>query len=307
VILPFATTPAASPSPSSHGVEIVVGDRTIWTPIALVVVVVATFVLRWLVRRFIDRVVGTFTDTTMAKRLARSQAAHGDPGSAALIQERTAARARTVGQLLKSVSSFVLLSLMVIVVLATIGIDITPILASAGIIGVAVGFGAQSLIKDFLTGIFMIFEDQYGVGDVIDTGQATGTVEGVGLRVTRLRDDNGVLWYVPNGSIQRVGNKSQGWAIATVEIPVAYSEDLDRVQGIVADVAQTLAVDPQWRTDILDEPPTTNIESMQPGSVTLRVALKTAPLRQNAVARELRVRAKEALDEAGVRYGESPA
>ena len=148
----------------------------------------------------------------------------------------------------------------------------------------------------------MIFEDQYGVGDLVDTGQATGTVEQVGLRVTRLRDDQGVIWYVPNGSIARVGNKSQGWALASVEVPVAYSEDVDRVLAIINGVTETMAVDPKWTADILGEPSATSVESMLPDAVTLKVVVKTAPLRQNAVSRELRLRIKDALDQAGVRY-----
>ncbi len=310
--LPFAATPSPlisgpSVSASPHAVEIKVGDTALWTPVTILLVIVVTLIARWVLRRTIDRVVATFKDTTVSRRLARSQVGHDDAAAAALIEERTAARARTVGQLLKSVTNFVLFAIMVIVILGTLGVDITPIIASAGVVGIAVGFGAQSLIKDFLTGVFMIFEDQYGVGDVVDTGQATGTIEGVGLRVTRLRDDDGVLWYVPNGSIQRIGNKSQGWALATVDIPVAYSEDVDRVQAIITSVAETLAADPKWATDILAEPSAVNIESMLPEAVTLRVTLRTAPLRQNVVARELRLRLKDALDQGGVRYPDLPA
>ncbi len=125
-------------------------------------------------------------------------------------------------------------------VLSELGVDIAPIIASAGIIGIALGFGAQSLVKDFLSGIFMILEDQYGVGDVVDVGEASGTVEAVSLRVTRLRDVDGTVWYVPNGEILRVGNKSQNWARSVLDISVAYHEDLARVRRVLQEVAHDL-------------------------------------------------------------------
>jgi moderate conductance mechanosensitive channel len=220
--------------------------------------------------------------------------------------ERTASRARTVGATLQKVVSVVLLVVVLVIVLDLLGISVGPLVASAGIVGIAIGFGAQSLIKDFLTGIFMILEDQYGVGDVIDTGQAAGTVEDVGLRVTRLRDDDGVLWYVPNGSITRVGNKSQGWAAARIEVPVAYTEDLEAVQELLRSTADALAQDSDWREDILDEPAGATLEAMTPDAALMRVQLRTQPLRQANVARELRLRVKRALDDAGVAYKQGP-
>jgi len=279
---------------------------------ALIVGTIALAVIvRWLVHRIIGRAVKTFSDNTFSRRLARARADHGEPeayGREApeVLAERIAARARTVGALLSSIATFVIFSIALITVLGMAGLDLTPLIASAGVVGIAVGFGAQSLIKDFLTGVFMILEDQYGVGDVVDAGQATGTVVDVGLRVTKLRDDNGVVWYVPNGSILRIGNKSQGWAVAIVEVPVAYSEDLDRVRELLRTTAEALAADPEQGVDILAEPATCSVESMTPDAVLLRVQLRTQPLRQNDVARELRVRVKDALDEAGVAYKQGP-
>ena len=147
---------------------------------------------------------------------------------------RRAQRSKTIGDLFKSIVTGVLVAIIGTMMLSELGVDIAPIIASAGIIGIALGFGAQSLVKDFLTGIFMIVEDQYGVGDVIDVGEAIGTVEAVTLRVTRLRDLNGTVWYVPNGEILRVGNMSQNWSRAVVDVAVAYSEDLNRVKRVLA-------------------------------------------------------------------------
>ena len=146
-----------------------------------------------------------------------------------LAHERHRQRTLTMGSLLRSIVTFVVVTLItVLTVMAIVGIPLGPLLASAGVGGVALGFGAQSLVKDFLSGIFMILEDQYGVGDVIDTGEAIGTVEEVTLRVTRLRDASGVIWYVRNGEIIRVGNKSQGWSTAIVDMPVSYAENVER-------------------------------------------------------------------------------
>jgi len=285
------------------------------SPLSVTLTLVGTVLLalavRWLVRRLIVRAVRTFSDNTFSRRLARARASHGSgpthgEESPEMLAERIAARARTVGALLGSIATFVIFAVAVVVVLDVVGLDVTPVIASAGVVGIAVGFGAQSLIRDFLTGVFMILEDQYGVGDVIDAGQATGTVEDVGLRVTKLRDENGVLWYVPNGSIARVGNKSQGWAVANVEVPVAYSEDLGRVRELLRNTAEALAADPDWDADVLAEPATCSVESMTPDNVLLRVQLRTQPLRQVEVARELRARVKTALDEADVSYKQTP-
>jgi small-conductance mechanosensitive channel len=277
-------------------------DWKLAAPIAVALTILVALLGRWLVHRIIDRGVHTFSDNALARRLARARAMHDPDDSAEVIAERTAARARTVGALLKSVATLVIFGIAIIIVLALIGIDITPIIASAGVVGIAVGFGAQSLIKDFLTGTFMILEDQYGVGDVIDTGQATGVVEDIGLRMTKLRDENGVLWYVPNGAIARIGNKSQGWAVANVEVPVAHNEDLDEVQVLLRHAAEGVADDPKWQADVLDVPPLCSVESVTTDAVVVRVQLRTQPTRQVEVSRVLRVRIKEALDEAGISY-----
>ena len=157
-----------------------------------------------------------------------------------------------MGDLLKSVITGVLVAIFGTMILSELGVNIAPIIASAGIIGIALGFGAQSLVKDFLSGVFMIFEDQYGVGDVVDVGEATGTVEAVTLRVTRLRDLNGTVWYVPNGEILRVGNMSQNWSRAVVDVGVGYGEDLARVKRVLTEVAHDLWEDEDFRELIIE-------------------------------------------------------
>ena len=180
--------------------------------------------------RMIDRVVRRAEDGVLPGRVGKMTLGNvggkgvktSDPTAAT----RRVQRARTMGSLLKSISSGVIFTIILMMSISELGYDVAPLIAGAGIIGVALGFGAQSLVKDFLSGIFMIFEDQYGVGDVVDVGEASGTVEAVSLRVTRLRDVNGTVWYVRNGEILRVGNMSQNWARTVLDVGVAYSEDL---------------------------------------------------------------------------------
>ncbi len=265
-------------------------------PLVIVGVIAIALILRWIVQRLIDRIVRSITNNSLARRLSRTRG-----GSEVLPSlERQQARANTAASLLKSIAGFTILGIALIVELGVLGINIAPIIASAGVIGIAVGFGAQSLIKDFLTGIFMILEDQYGVGDVVDFGVTVGTVEQVGLRVTRVRDFNGVVWHLPNGSITALGNRTQGWGMAIVDMPVAYGENLDRVGEILRSTATSMAEEPQWNELILDEPPVVAVETMTPLAVTMRVLLKTLSGKNVDVARELRVRVMESLDAAGV-------
>jgi small conductance mechanosensitive channel len=190
-------------------------------------------------------------------------------------------------------------------VLGELGIELGPLIAAAGIAGVALGFGAQSLVKDFLAGIFILIEDQYGVGDIIDVGEVsgtlvTGTVESVSLRATRLRSTNGTVWHVPNGTILRVGNMSQQWARALLDVSVAYGSDLDRAQAVIKAAADELWQDPAWSEELLEEPELWGVESLAPEGVTIRLVVKTQPAEQFRVLRELRGRIKLALDAAGV-------
>ncbi len=179
-------------------------------PVSILLIVIIALILRWLMRRAIDRVVRRASEGSVPSVLARTKAGEmlSDlrPGAAYRRRERV----MTMGSVLKSIASAVIVGIAAIMILAELGVPVAPILTGAGIVGVALGFGAQNFVKDFLAGIFMILEDQLGVGDVVDTGHATGTVEAVGLRVTRLRDDQGTIWYVRNGEVLRIGNESQG-------------------------------------------------------------------------------------------------
>ncbi len=269
-------------------------------PLAILLLIVIALIVRWLVHRAIDRIAKRAAAGTIPSVLARGRVPQMLLEQSAAVAERRQQRSDTMAGLLKSIATGVVASVVVFMVVAELGYNIAPLIASAGILGVALGFGAQSLVKDFLSGIFMILEDQYGVGDVVDVGAATGTIEAVGLRVTRLRDVNGTVWYVRNGEILAVGNMSQNWARTVLDIPVAFSENLDRVRGVLKDVGHEMWEDPEFRPDILEEPEVWGVERWDPDGVIVRVVLKTAPLEQWAVAREMRERIKERFDAEGI-------
>ena len=267
--------------------------------------ILATIVLAaislWLLRRLINRVVATMTSKS-AQRLAESGRAGRVLATATgLDNERQRQRVETVGSLLRSIVTFVVVTLAVLTIMALLGIPLAPLLASAGVAGVALGFGAQSLVKDFLSGVFMIMEDQYGVGDVIDTGEAIGTVEEVTLRITRLRDANGVTWYVRNGEIIRIGNRSQGFATAIIDMPVSYAESVERVVGVIREAATAMGADPAWADKFVEEPQVLGVESIVGMTMTIRTVAQCVPGEQFPVQREMRERLKAALDAADVK------
>ena len=281
-----------------------ISDVVIGKPLALLWLLVLFLVVRWVLHRLIDRLVARAEDgvlpDTMSRFGLRGRSAKAAEARDLATATRRVQRAKTMGDLLKSVITGLLIAIFGTMALSELGVNIAPIIASAGIIGLALGFGAQSIVKDFLSGIFMIFEDQYGVGDVVDVGEASGTVEAVSLRVTRLRDLNGTVWYVPNGEILRVGNMSQNWSRAGVDVNVAYHEDLVRVQQVLRDVAHDLWEDEDYKDVVIEEPEVTGVEVFGPESVTLRVLLKTAPMEQWGVARALRQRIKARFDHEGI-------
>ena len=274
-------------------------------PLKIVVVVLAAVVFRWVLLRSIGRVV----QVTMAKADARRSREPGRAGragraiaqAAGIDRERHRQRTLTMASLLRSMVTFFVGLVTILTVMQIIGLPLGPLLASAGVGGVALGFGAQSLVKDFLSGIFMILEDQYGVGDVVDTGEAVGTVEEVSLRVTRLRDGSGVVWYIRNGEIVRIGNKSQGWSTAIVDLPVSYEENLEKVIPLIRSVVHEMDQSPDWQAALLEEPNVVGVESITGSVVTIRVIAKTAPEQQYGVSREIRERVKVAFDSHGVK------
>jgi small conductance mechanosensitive channel len=267
----------------------------------LVALIVIGLIVQWVFHRLIDKLVskaeaGVLPDRISQVALGRPAEVATSPGSTRRVQ-----RAKTMGTLLKSVVSGIIAAIVVTMMLSAVGLNIGPIIASAGIVGVALGSGSQTLVKDFLSGIFMIFEDQYGVGDVVDMGEGlSGTIEAVSLRVTRLRDTNGTVWYVRNGELYRVGNMSQNWARTVLDVEISAREDVARVRRVIGEVLHDLWEDDEFDGVIIEEPEIWGIQAITPDAITFRVTLKTAPMEQWRVARVLRERIKARFDHEGI-------
>jgi moderate conductance mechanosensitive channel len=286
-------------------------DTIISTSFSVALIVVLSFLARYAIHRAINRLVEGAVSSRMPRLVgrvprlrlpgARGAAAATSPGAAdAPTTPRRAQRARTIGSVLRSLSSAVVLVIGSIMVLAEFGVALGPVLASAGIVGVAVGFGAQNLVRDFLSGMFMLLEDQYGVGDVVDVGEASGVVEAVGLRITTLRDVNGTVWYVRNGEILRVGNKSQGYAVAVLDLPLAHNADLPEATEIVRRVAADRVAAEDLTGAVLEDPEVLGVERVGPEGITLRMTVKVKAGQQWAVQRALNAAIADAFDDAGV-------
>ncbi len=260
----------------------------------MILIVVIAIVMRSLIRRAITKLIARMNRTT--------ESLDGTALGGLLVNaERRRQRSEAIGSVLRSVTSFLIMGTAALTVLSVLKINLAPLLASAGVAGVAIGFGARNLVTDFLSGVFMILEDQYGVGDEVDAGVATGTVIEVGLRVTKLRGSNGAIWYVRNGEVKRIGNLSQGWATAGVDIQVRSDEDLDRVRGIITRVGEDMQKDEPWNERLWEPVEVLGLDAVYLDSVVIRVSAKTMPGVALGVERELRWRIKRELDAEGIR------
>ncbi|MEU3898412.1 mechanosensitive ion channel family protein [Streptomyces sp. NPDC045251] len=311
-VVPLAAGPSPSPSPSesstpavpslqdaqesaSNAAGWVEENWSTWLAIGLrvLLVVVIAVVLRAVVRRAITKLIermnrraGTGASTALSGLLVNA--------------ERRRQRSEAIGSVLRSVASFLILGTAALMVLGTFQINLAPLLASAGVAGVAIGFGARNLVTDFLSGVFMILEDQYGVGDSIDAGVASGEVIEVGLRVTKLRGDNGEIWYVRNGEVKRIGNLSQGWSTAGVDVTVRSDEDLGKVKETIAAVGGRMSKEEPWNEMLWGPVEVLGLDSVLLDSMVVRVSAKTMPGKSLTVERELRWRVKRAFDAAGI-------
>ncbi len=267
-------------------------------PFTIVAIVVGAFVVRWLLlvilRRSVERVISGVKKT---HNVEETQELASAPLHAARIVQRT----RTLGTVINSVLTVVVFGAALVLVLDVLGVPVLGILGAAGVVAAGLAFGAQNLVKDILNGMFMVFEDQFGIGDVVDLGVASGTVESVGVRVTSIRDVNGTLWHVRNGEILRVGNKSQGWARVIIDLPVPYHAELGEVKEAILATAKGLAAEPQWRRKVLENPEIWGVESVTAEALVVRLVVKTRSPDQWDIARELRMRLKLALDGLGIK------
>ena len=263
--------------------------------LALVLILLAG----WLVSKAVKRAIDHFTE-----RLGRPDLREvgRDPSISEEAEARRAkARAETLAVVLRSVALITIWSLTALLALGQLNINLGPLIAGAGIVGVAIGFGAQSVVRDFLTGVFMMIEDIYSVGDDIDFGKGRGTVEKISLRSTSIRTRQGVVWNVPNGKIDFVGNYSQLWARAQIDVEVSYECDLRHAMEVIRQAGQEMWEDPEWGEDELSEPPEVKgVQRLGESGIFIRVRAKTRPSVQWRTERELRLRIKEGLEAAGI-------
>lgn len=247
----------------------------------LIILLAAVFIARFaarLVRRSVQRIVAR----------SRGDAAH------------LAKRAETLSGVAASLVRIVVWTIAVLLVIDKLGVNPGPALAGASIVGVAVGFGAQSLVRDFLSGFFVLAEDQFGVGDVITVSDVTGTVEEVNLRVTRLRANDGTVWFVPNGEMRKVGNAAKEWSRAIVDVTIPVAADVVAATVAITDEVERFAADPTWTVVVIEAPEVLGVESISADGVTIRVQAKTQPGKHGRVARELRSRIGARLHRDGI-------
>lgn len=277
-------------------------------PLRILLILAVAFLARGLLRRAVDRMMTRVAEgqpRSSRRELPERGVRQRLREMAEVAPQRRRQRAATIGSLLRATVTVTVFSIAALIILGELGIHLGPLLAGAGVVGIAIGFGAQSLIKDLLAGLFMLMEDQYGVGDVVEMNDVTGTVTAIGLRVTTVRDDNGTFWYIPNGEIRRLGNHSQGAATVVVDLPLGFVP-VPAAAEVLRQAATQLAQDPELRDDLLGPPELLGVETVTAGGPVYRTVVRTIPDAQWKVARELRLRQTEALQRAGLMPANTP-
>ena len=261
----------------------------------LVISVIIRVVLQFVIRRVVNRVVN---GVKKKQNVDDTQALQASPIHAARIVQRT----RALGGVLNSVVTTIVVIVAVVLIISIAAPQATGAFSLiTAALGAGLGFGAQNVVKDILNGLFMVSEDQLGVGDVVDLGPATGVVEAVGIRITQIRDVNGTLWFVRNGEILRVGNLSQGWARVIIDLAVPYEADTEAVQSRMLETAIAMRDEPKWKKLMMERPEIWGIESVSAEAVVIRLVVKVRSGSKDDVARDLRARLKRALDDMGVK------
>ncbi|MEV8369007.1 mechanosensitive ion channel domain-containing protein [Microbacterium sp. NPDC064584] len=261
-------------------------------------IIVGALLLSWILKLVIRRVVNRIVNGAKGKaNVDDTQALERSPLASIRLVQRT----RTLGSILQNVvnvSIVVIAILLVVTLVAPNALGSLTLLTAA--VGAGLGFGAQNIVKDVLNGIFIVAEDQVGIGDVVDLGLATGIVEHVSVRITTVRDVNGTLWYVRNGEITRIGNMSMGWSRVIVDLALPVDTDVDEVEAAMMETMKELAKDPKWRTRIIEKPEVWGLESISGDALVIRLVMKTRTNAKDDVARELRMRVMKAIDTMGL-------
>jgi moderate conductance mechanosensitive channel len=278
-------------------------DWLVAAPLQIVLILAIAAVLARLSRRWVSRwvrsVIAPDREAT-ARRLKRLGVTPPNVLAADIRDPRRDTRAQVISTVVGGSLSVLIWTVAIISALGRAGFDLGPLIAGAGIAGVALGFGAQSLVKDWIAGLFILLEDQYGVGDVVDLGEATGSVERFSLRATVLRGVDGIVWHVPNGEVVRVGNRSQLWSVALLDVDVAYSTEIETASTLLHQTAAAVCESSEFADTVLEPPAVLGVERLGADGVTLRLMVKTTPGAQWALQRALRASVKQAFDQHGV-------
>jgi small conductance mechanosensitive channel len=279
-------------------------ESSLWAlikPLRIILIVMLALLGRYLLHRTVNRMTTRAAEGKVPTilRPLRERLPSSLTEATTLFPERRRQRATAIGSVMRSFVTVVVFSTAALLILDELGINLTPLVAGLGIVGAALGFGAQSLVKDLIAGLFMLLEDQYGVGDVVDVGEVIGVVEAVGLRTITIRDAQGAVWYVRNGEIIRVGNRSQGHSVAIVDLPVGFA-GVEEAVTVLRTAANRFAADPDFADDFLEPPEVVGVEAVTIDGATVRVIAKTTNDAHPRVTRELRWRLTEALETSGI-------
>jgi moderate conductance mechanosensitive channel len=275
-------------------------DWFIGRPLTILIILVVAWIVSRLARRAVRKAIHRVMESNVNATSWALQRVGVEPTGPSVTDPRREGRAAAIATVLASTVTVIVWVIALIMVLGELDVDLAPLIAGAGIAGVALGFGAQSLVKDCITGLFMLIEDQYGIGDDVDLGEAAGTVDRITLRTTVLRGADGTLWHVPNGQVVRVGNRSALWTVAMLDIVVGPGADVELASRIVSETATRVCESDPFAGDVLEAPELLGVESITAEGVTLRLRIKTRPGAQFAIQRTLREAIKDALDAAGV-------
>lgn len=295
-VLPFATNDLGFPTTWNDVVALLgtIGEKLLRIAIVVAVCVALAFLLRLVIRRVVRRIVNS----------AKSKAQVSDTVAlerSPLADMRLVQRTRTLGTILQNIVNVTLVVVALVLIVNVIDNQLIGSLTLiTAAVGAGLGFGAQNIVKDVLNGLFIVAEDQIGIGDVVDLGLATGVVEYVSVRITQVRDVNGTLWYVRNGEVTRIGNMSQGWARAITDVGVPADAAIEDVEQALMDAAHGLATDPRWRTRIIESPELWGLEVITGETLIIRVVIKTRANAKDDVAQELRLRLKAAIEGLGL-------
>jgi moderate conductance mechanosensitive channel len=249
----------------------------------IVFIILIAYLLKVISKRFVNRIE---RGTAKSERMNLSEA--------------ELKRMQTIGHIITWTINTLIIVVSAMMILQEFGVKMGPILASAGIVGVAFGFGAQYLVRDVITGFFIILENQYRIGDVVTIGDASGTVEEITLRVTTLRDADGTVHYIPHGEIKTVSNQTRQFARINMNIGISYNSNIDHVKDVVNKVGKQISQDKLWKESILEAPSFLRIHAFDSSSVIIKIIGTTKPQEQWAVAGELRKRLKESFDAEGI-------